>query len=1556
MNKKLTLSFLILICISNHLFANTNVKFNERDSVATKALPVKSTEITNAKTFRNFSSLEKFDKVATPVIQQRFTSQGFQFNTADSTTNKKWLDKATNTFKKIEELDNYIDVLTKDGLAQLPVAIKPVSISNVKYTVGIAKAVFKPAFTELTVFLKVELPSNNDKRGDQVLILGATNVKLSHSGGIIGDAKLNLISQFTTNFNQGSVLLTLKGSFKEPGTYALIDCSGFKEMGLDANIKFADGLLHPVDKNGKKKIGYVEADFKTTIADWNDMVVNISLPEFGIKGLEGTTFKLNTAVFDFSDLRNDEATPKSYLNKYYKGTPNLWRGVYVKSLKVVLPQEFKTKEKSKERVAFGASDLIIDGQGVTGKFIGENIIGLKEGDASGWDFSLDYFLLDIETNNLKAGEFRGKLVLPVSELDSLKYQAVFQPGEYKLKVETEKNIQFNVWKADVHLTKDSYVEMKVKDGKFRPKANLNGSLTIAASLGNNTTNSTQTTTEKKKSTISFEGIKFQKMVLQTESPSFKVDYFGLEGRLALAGFPLAINEIGLKTPTDNRAELLFDLEVNLMGASDGGNGGSTKLAIKGLKKEGKWKFDGVDLERLHIKMDVAGTQLQGAIFIFDDDPTYGTGFAGAVGAKFSKGLKLEVQAKALFGRTKEFRYWFADAYVKIPNGVPVFTGFALNSFGGGIYSRMKMDGVSKKSDAAFQEIGASTSGIVYVPYKDNALGMKASVGIITQNSEELFHATVEFGMAFRKSGGLQEIYFKGYGELLAALPSDYYDVLEENLSAISDEGVDFQDKKEVAASIAVDVFIGFDFVNDIFQATSEVYINFGVVKGVGPSGRAGWLDFYVAPDEWHLLIGTPQDRVGVEIDLAILKVKMDSYFMTGDNLPGSPPPPAIVADILGVDVADLDYMRDLNMLESGFGLAFGASLSVTTGDLTFLIFYARFDAGVGFDIMLKDYGDAHCKGSSEPIGMNGWYANGQAYAYLQGELGLTFRLFGFKTKIPIISGGGAVLLQARLPNPAWFRGYLGGKYNLLGGLIKGRFRFKVEIGEKCEVVGGSPLEGIVVIGDLKPKDGGTEIDVFAAPKAVFNLQINKVFELPDDTGDRKYKILLDEFSVKNKENLIEGEIKWNDRNDVAVFYSHEILPPNTQLKAFVQLHFEEYKNGNWEAIKNEGKIATETKEVTFTTGEAPKTIPLNNIEYMYPVLDQKNMFIEEYGTAYINLKRGQTYLFDAVPNWEKEMIMTSDSGEIMKESFAYNSAKKQLIYKLPKNMSKETIYSIDIKLASEPTDINANIKEVITKKDYGNEGSEYTNSYKGEDKGKDVNYSNSLEQKNRTADEAATNDGERGLLTYGFRTSLYDTFEDKMDDMNTNNDLYDHVDYPYGLTLLAKIDHQEPFDLLELRGNEYSGNAPLVVVKAILEDSYYKKQIYPLLYQSYPLAGEIEVDRDTDKVGIPPVEGVEPMTWYITYLENNFTGETSLYNPYRYNLTHYYLKDYEDLSYQLVNSNINWQSNPTFSKLVTEAFPYMRKGRYKTKFVYVLPGQVKQSRENIVKYINPINE
>ena len=108
--------------------------------------------------------------------------------------------------------------------------------------------------------------------------------------------------------------------------------------------------------------------------------------------------------------------------------------------------------------------------------------------------------------------------------------------------------------------------------------------------------------------------------------------------------------------------------------------------------------------------------------------------------------------------------------------------------------------------------------------------------------------------------------------------------------------------------------------------------------------------------------------------------------MAGNRIPGMPAPPQAVTDLLGQDTGRLSLGRNLDALSTGKGFAFGSELAVKTGDIQFLIMYANFNAGLGFDIMLKDYAQAQCRGRSGTIGMDGWYAQGQTYAYLQGEL------------------------------------------------------------------------------------------------------------------------------------------------------------------------------------------------------------------------------------------------------------------------------------------------------------------------------------------------------------------------------------------------------------------------------------------------------------------------------------------------------------------------------------------------------------------------------------------
>ncbi len=1497
--------------------------FTFGDSLSIKKEPFKKDikPSLNTKRLRSFSSLDKYDVTSKVKKNHLFPQTGYVFKDVDSLKANKLLKFADKIFKIVEEKQQYIDELNDEELHTLPVALRPKTISNVKYTVGIAKAKFKPQYTELTVFLKIELPTTNSSGSKNTLILGATDIKLSHSGGIIGDTKLSLISQFRLNIDRGAMILTLKGNFENPATYAKIDCFGFKELSVDANLKISSDIVHPVDAEGNKKEGYVSSDFRTVVSDWNNIIVDIKLPEFGIKGINKTTFRLNKAVLDFSDKQNDASIPVAYLNKHHKDHPELWRGIYIESLEVVLPREFK-KKSSNERTSFKANNLIIDSQGITGVFEGKNILDINEGDASNWSFSLSYFKIDIETNKLNSGEFNGHISLPISsEKDTLKYTAVFQPNNYKLAIAKKGDIDFDVWRAKVKLHKDSFIEMEVKDGKFRPKASLNGIIDISTGLKKDNVSD---------KIIDFKGIEFQKLVLQTEAPIFSIGYFGVKGKLKLAKFPVSINDIGFRMTSNNHSKLLIDYNLNLTSEKDGGNGASSKIAIKGIfdDKINHWHYDGIELEKLSVAMDISVAQLRGSVSIFENNDTYGTGFAGEVQLKLKEGAKFEIKAKALFGRKNSFRYWFADAQATFSKGIPIFTGFALNSFGGGLYNKMRMKGVSSQNNSSSDDqIGASSSGVIYEPYEQNSFGFKASTGIIAQNSENLFNATLEFGMAFKRSGGLQDIYFKGSGKLISKLPKDFYTIVSNNLKKISNNKA--LDPPSGSSAIGLDVFMGYDFVNDVLHSTSDVYVNLGIIKGI-KNGRAGWADLYISPDEWHILVGTPEDPLGLEMNLGFCTAKSTSYFMAGYDLPDSAPLPSKVASKLkNKDLKELeDDTRNLNSLKAGKELAFGSSFDFSTGNLSFLIFYAHFSAGAGFDIMIRDYGNAHCKNSSEVIGINGWYADGKAYAYLQGELGLTFKLFGSNKKIPILSNSTAVILQARLPNPSWFKGYLVGNYNLLGGLIKGDYRFKMEVGTKCKVVGGGALDGVLVIGDMSPAKGSKDVDVFANPQVTFNMQINKDFYFSDDEGEKKYRINLEEFSVKKEGKKVIGKIEWNDSKTVAAFNSHKVLPPNSKLKVKAVVSFEKFENGSWQKVKDDGKIATETKETSFTTGAAPKTITWDNVEYMYPVSNQKNFFKEEYGKGYIQLEKDVDYLFKQ-ENSKKEIFFTSSSGKVLKGEYSYNAAEKRIDFDIP-DFQNETEYKTKIMLIVDKSAIDSNVKETYKAKDVGTGGNKNT------------------VQIRKTKTTGVISKGEdRELLTYKFRTSKYNTFKEKMDDIViTGNNIAINGNI-YHLT--QRIRPIEVFDLVDLTGNKYTQNKPLITAEALLKDRYYKNTIYPLLYKGYPLNGTITVRRDISQIGVPPKEAIVPMSFYLSYLENDDEQSLNRDFPFKYYLGYYYYKDYKDLQIQVLKSvptNLQYK----YSNLIENSFPVMLDGVYKTKFRYVLPGNVKKGTSYNLNY------
>jgi hypothetical protein len=643
--------------------------------------------------------------------------------------------------------------------------------------------------------------------------------------------------------------------------------------------------------------------------------------------------------------------------------------------------------------------------------------------------------------------------------------------------------------------------------------------------------------------------------------------------------------------------------------------------------------------------------------------------------------------------------------------------------------------------------------------------------------------------------------------------------------------------------------------------------------------------------------------------------------MLGDVLEKPLPPPSALLNILQISAIEADYMKYPANMKLGKGVGFGARFQFDTGDLSFLIIYARFMAGMGFDLMLSDMSNYACQGSRTPVGINGWYANGQSFAYFMGELGIRIKMMGVvNKKVTIIKGAAGTLLQARFPNPTWIGGYMALNLNALGGLIKANMKMKFSFGDACELISLSgdytPVD-FPLIADLSPIDRSTEVDVFLSPQATFNMPIGTPFEVEDDKGATKsYRIQLEDFYIQDGRNQrVAGTFKWNKDQSAVTFESKEILTPYMDMKAYVSVTFEERSGSSWIKVNN----ARESRTANFKTGGAPNYIPLTNIAYCYPVVGQKNFYKGETSSGYIQLKKGQSYLFPANFSYNAAF---SAQGQTIRAAFRYSQGESRIDYSIPASIANGVNYNLSF-VASNTGSAqgqSGTIKSTTVVKD--SEGEAFS-----------IDYMQQAAQK-------IIKDGSLEVLAYAFRTSQYNTFADKLTRIRGQFQYsFRRVNSDVISLILLVNGNYELFDEAELLGNSYSGDKPLVSVKALLDDAYYKTDIAPLIYQWYPAYGISITNRDVSKYGLPPALAFPLYDGYLNFLQSNtYNSQLAGIFPYVYELPAIYYYDYYHLRDKAVNAIVKGAANETLRRLAESSYQFIRQGDYKSLFNYTFPG------------------
>ena len=982
--------------------------------------------------------------------------------------------------------------------------------------------------------------------------------------------------------------------------------------------------------------------------------------------------------------------------------------------------------------------------------------------------------------------------------------------------------------------------------------------------------------------------------------------------------------------------------------------GATELSLLAKYEQNTWTFDKLEVGSIAVNSVIAGViTLNGHLNWHRDDAVYGNGFAGDITLGFSFDGKIdkntniktkhgvEILARAAFGRKDDFRYWYADGMATFHPGVPIIGALTLNGIGGALTSGVRAEGRSPD--------GGRFTSSNYIPDASMGFGFKASTVIEIGKAA---YGEAAFEMVFSKAGGLELAGFYGYGEFPnrgggSASTSEKLEKQQRTFPAKLSEQFKQKDWTQLAEAIksmpdaikdmglSGTLRIQMDFQNHVLHANSEVYLNTPAefIRGVGERGQAGWGVLHIDPKEWYLHLGTPSNRLGVQLAVGnILAIKTGSYFMAGSRIPDMPAPPQAVADILGQDLNRLSLGRTLNVLSTGKGFAFGSELSVKTGDIQFLIMYANFNAGLGFDVMLKDYAQAQCRGRSGTIGMDGWYAMGQTYAYLQGELGVKVKLWLIRIRVPVIKGGAAALLQAGLPDPTFFKGYLGVNLNVLG-LIKGKARFKLSIGEECDVVipGSSPIEE-PMINDLAPADKENEVSVFSVPQATFNIAIGKSFEATTDAGETTYyRINLKEFIVKDKkEHVILGKLIWGkDKTDVR-FQSKEILPPNTDLTAEVRIVFEELKNGEWKPVTTSGKPAYEEKVCHFTTGGAPSDIPVQNIVYSYPVLGQKYFLTKEYSKGYVQLQFGQKYLFEK--GFDYKLAFVTKQNESIVTDFSYNEAENRLEFTLPV-LKRQTEYTLDLSYSATQKD-NADTSDKSSEGLETNDDEDFSGHIGG-----------------NKANATIASDLEQSILTYTFATSLYETFRDKMRGVKVRDDVA--IDAGVALTLGAEVQSKESFDEAEVIGVEKTQYIPLLSLRSDLNEEYFTNTVIPLVYEGYPYGNIHLILREEQPIGVPPYKAFSPSLDYLSKIHAETVNLSNYRFPFVFDASLVSFKDYRDLQNSIIN-NQEAVIPQVYNRFIMGSLPVLKKGKYKATISYVLPDGTITSSANFI-FTNQLN-
>ena len=1331
--------------------------------------------------------------------------------------------KARSFIGKLKESGNYLKNLTPSlSIEQLPVGVKT-QIGNIVYTMAISAMRLKTSHAEVDIYLEIDLPGEEEDP-----VFGAFGIPFSRKGGFAGDIKLALLGDYPIDLQSGKSRIVLQTStYQGHGTYAMVGCEGFKELNVEGYLLFSRDWLIPVgslespeavtDTSSLQQADRVKANFSFNAESWDFVVSLQNFTPFYVAGVADVKWEVGNISLDFSDFENPDRLqfPEDYPSPFISGgiASSLWKGVYIEAVRVKLPDRFS--KPGAAAIVVDAAKIIIDNQGFTGQVGVYNILPLSEGNADGWAFSVDTFRLDIMAMQLREGSMAGLLHVPlfgqneagedapVEPLDCIGYQGfIGSNGNWFFTARPGANYQADIWKAQVVIAANSTVTLEYAAGALTAGATLHGAISIdddfSGAIG-----------------IQVSDIAFSHLGLSSRTPYFQPGSWDFPAVIGaqMGGFSLNFSEIRLQEGASNQeAHLRFIAAVEL-------SEGNTAISASGgfriegrLQNQGdhkRWRFQKIKVEHIYVSASTSAWGLAGELNFYDQHPVFGNGFRGGVKIWFAGASSAEaredpvnkgIAAIGQFGSLTPpggaaYRYFFVDVMAKFGSGIDLGS-LQLLGIGGGVFNRMSpVNSVTNLAAPAANAatLGSTLSGVVYQPDITRGFRIKATLVVASPGADNGFSVNGTFEVVTNSSGGLDTV--RIYGNVTMFGPVNWDNTYQENLSGVS---------------IFIEML--YDNVGEEkgFVASADVFVNVaqGKLRGGaqhpgGLANYAGSIDLKFTNLSWYVNIGVPEAPIAVNASLGPLTANLSAYLDIGNAIPPMPDLPDYVTALTGTQA---NFMRNESLSATGAGFAFGVSAQIAPGRKNvFPAFYYELAFGFGFDLMLQDYGNVQCANSpSDRIGINGWYASGQAWAYLQGSFGIRVNLAFVQGEFEIMQAALAAVLQAKGPNPFWAGARIAGSYRILGGLVKGSFRMKVELGQECIMVGdgGDPMANLNLILRTQPGEAQGQLPLNTRPSVLTNLPFDEAFEMEE----QQYKLILLSTSLNHNGQGLGASVEKETGDNFMELISHEFLPGNSTLEFKVKLALMK-KNGYFFS----DTVQIEEQLVNFTTEPGLDSIPESNIAFSYPTNGQQNFYPQESEQGYLQLRQGQANLLNG--NLKARFFAAGNPAIVV--SAQYLQQDKKITFGIPA-LINDRVYRLEIYTqTSTPSQLQS-----------GGTGGPHFND----------------------PEEWLSED--KILHTLYFRTSQYATFSAKINAI---------PEIPLTRQGRGSFSQAEPFGDIELTGTTTQDALINLEVKLQGNTWYEGGNYQALLYDAFPMETPVSIQntwRD-DVWGMPPVKAIQ---------------------------------------------------------------------------------------------------